>query len=52
VNRQIAHYANHVGQIVLLAKHLARDEWQSLTVLRNRSAEFNTRVAMGDASQR
>ncbi len=43
VNRQIAHYANHVGQIVLLAKHLAGDRWESLTVPRNRSAEFNRR---------
>jgi len=52
VNRQIAHYANHVGQIVLLAKHLAGDRWESLTVPRNRSAEFNTKVAAGEASQR
>lgn len=52
VNRQIAHYANHVGQIVLLAKHFAHDKWQALTVPRNRSAEFNRRVASGEASQR
>lgn len=41
INRQIAHYANHVGQIVFLAKHLKSGEWQSLSVPRNRSAEFN-----------
>ena len=29
INRQVAHYAHHVGQIVMLAKHLARDRWQS-----------------------
>jgi len=52
VNRQIAHYANHVGQIVLLAKHLAHNRWESLTVPRNRSAEFNSKVAAGEASQR
>jgi Protein of unknown function (DUF1572) len=52
INRQMAHYANHVGQIVLLAKHFAREKWQSLTVPRNRSTEFNRRVAAGDASQR
>jgi hypothetical protein len=52
INRQMAHYANHVGQIVLLAKHFAKDQWQSLTVPRNRSAEFNQKVAAGDASQR
>jgi hypothetical protein len=52
INRQVAHYANHVGQIVLLAKHFAGVGWQSLTVPRNRSAEFNQRVAAGEASQR
>jgi hypothetical protein len=52
VNRQMAHYANHVGQIVMLAKHFAHDHWQSLSVPRNRSAEFTQRVAAGEASQR
>jgi len=52
INRQVAHYAYHVGQIVLLAKHFAHDRWQSLSIPRNRSAEFNQRVAAGKASQR
>ncbi|HKF49369.1 MAG TPA: DUF1572 domain-containing protein [Terracidiphilus sp.] len=52
INRQIAHYSYHVGQIVLLAKHFACERWQSITVPRNKSAEFNRRVAAGDASQR
>jgi hypothetical protein len=52
INRQIAHYAFHVGQIVMLAKHYAHDRWQSLSVPRNRSAEFNRRVAAGETSQR
>ena len=52
INRQLAHYANHVGQIVMLAKHFASAKWQSLTVPRNRSAEFNQRVAAGKSSQR
>ena len=52
VNRQLAHYPHHVGQIVLLAKHFACDGWQSLSVPRNRSAEFNQKVAAGEASQR
>ncbi|MGA3032720.1 MAG: DUF1572 domain-containing protein [Terracidiphilus sp.] len=52
MNRQIAHYSYHVGQIVLLAKHFAGDRWQSLSIPRNRSAEFNRRVAAGVASQR
>ena len=52
INRQLAHYPHHVGQIVLLAKHFAHDRWQSLSVLRNSSAEFNRRVATGELSQR
>lgn len=52
INRQIAHYSYHVGQIVLLSKHLGCDRWNSLTVPRSRSAEFNRRVAAGEASQR
>ena len=52
INRQVAHYGMHVGQIVLLAKHFAGSGWQSLSVPRNRSAEFNQRVAQGELSQR
>jgi len=52
INRQLAHYPYHVGQIVLLAKHFASDHWQSLSVPRNQSADFNRRVAAGEASQR
>lgn len=52
INRQIAHYSYHCGQIVLLAKHFNHENWQSLTVPRRRSAEFNRRVNAGEASQR
>jgi hypothetical protein len=52
INRQLAHYPHHVGQIVLLAKHFACDHWQSLSVPRNQSGEFNRKVAAGEASQR
>jgi len=52
INRQLAHYPYHVGQIVLLAKHFCCDRWQSLSVPRRGSAEFNRRVAAGEASQR
>lgn len=52
INRQVAHYSYHVGQIVLLAKHLASDHWQTLSVPRNQSAEWNRRVLAGEASQR
>ena len=52
INRQIAHYAYHCGQIVLLAKHFRSEEWQSLSVPRNKSGEFNEGVLAGKASQR
>jgi hypothetical protein len=52
IYRQVAHYAQHVGQIVLLAKHFAHDHWQSLSIPRNRSREFNRKVAAGESSQR
>ena len=40
VNRQIAHYAQHTGQIVFLAKHLRSSEWKTLSVPRGKSEEF------------
>ena len=52
INRQIAHYSYHCGQIVLLAKHFKHNEWQSLTIPRKQSTEFNRRVLVGEASQR
>ncbi|MEJ7848997.1 MAG: DUF1572 family protein [Pyrinomonadaceae bacterium] len=41
LNRQLTHYAYHIGQIVLLAKHFRSEDWKTLSVPRNRSAEFN-----------
>jgi uncharacterized damage-inducible protein DinB len=52
INRQLAHYSYHVGQIVFLAKHFTASEWKSLSVPRNKSGEFNRRVLAGEASQR
>ena len=42
INRQIAHYAQHVGQIVFLAKHFRSAEWKSLTIPRGKSEEYKT----------
>src|SRR5213080_2138033 len=39
INRQVAHYSYHVGQIVFLAKHFAGDKWQSLTIPKRKSGE-------------
>ncbi len=41
INRQLAHYAYHVGQIVFLAKHFRSDAWESLSIPRGQSAAFN-----------
>ena len=40
INRQLTHYAAHVGQIVLLAKHVAGPAWKTLSVPRGKSKEF------------
>lgn len=45
INRQLTHYAYHIGQIVLLAKHFRSENWQTLSVPRNKSAEFNQFLA-------
>ena len=52
INRNITHTTYHVGQIVYLARHFAGPAWNSLTVPRGKSAEFNAKVAAGKASQR
>ena len=41
INRQIAHYAQHVGQIVFLAKHLKGSAWKSLSIPKGMSEQFN-----------
>jgi len=40
INRQIAHYAQHIGQMILLAKHLRSSEWKTLSIPRGKSEEF------------
>lgn len=41
INRQLTHYATHVGQIVFLAKHLKSANWKTLSVPRGQSEQFN-----------
>lgn len=40
INRQLTHYAYHVGQIVFLAKHFAGSKWKSLSIPKGKSKEF------------
>ena len=54
INRQVAHYAHHVGQILFLSKHLTftkTGKWESLSVPRGKSADMNAKVAAGKFSQ-
>ena len=43
INRQLAHYSYHVGQIVYVAKHYAGSSWGSLSIPKGKSAEFNAK---------
>jgi hypothetical protein len=45
INRQLTHYAYHIGQITFLAKHFRAAEWKSLSVPKNKSAQFNSFMA-------
>jgi len=42
INRQLTHYAHHIGQIVFLAKHLAGPRWKTLSIPRGKSEEANS----------
>ena len=40
INRQIAHYAQHTGQIVFIAKHIRSGKWKTLSIPRGKSEDF------------
>jgi hypothetical protein len=41
INRQLAHYPYHIGQIVFVAKMIANEKWESLSIPRNKSQDYN-----------
>lgn len=45
INRQLTHYAAHVGQIVLLAKHFAGADWKTLSIPKGKSREYDVSKA-------
>jgi hypothetical protein len=45
INRQIAHYAYHTGQIVFLAKHIRSSKWRTLSIPRGKSEKFNAKLS-------
>jgi Protein of unknown function (DUF1572) len=56
INRQLTHYPMHIGQIIMLAKHYRSTDWKTLSVPRNKSAEFNKylseRLTAGEGADR
>ncbi len=42
LNRALAHYAQHIGQIVFLAKHLHSSQWQTLSIPRGKFEDYKT----------
>jgi Protein of unknown function (DUF1572) len=47
LNRQVAHYSYHIGQIVFLSKMLAIDHWDSLSIPKGHSGDFNAKMFGG-----
>ena len=43
INRQLAHYPYHIGQIVFIAKMLKNEDWETLSIARNKSGDYNNR---------
>ena len=46
INRQLTHYASHIGQIILIAKMLLDKQWKTLSIPKNQSREFNTKKGL------
>jgi hypothetical protein len=44
INRQLAHYPHHVGQILYIGKMIKNDQWKSLSIPKNKSEDFNTKM--------
>ena len=44
VFRQLAHYPYHIGQIIYIAKMMKNEDWQTLSIARNKSADFNAEM--------
>ncbi|MBO9153683.1 DUF1572 family protein [Chitinophaga sp. GCM10012297] len=47
LNRQLAHYPYHVGQIVFLGKMMKAENWQTLSIAKGKTREFNEQKAAG-----
>ena len=52
INRQLAHYPYHVGQMVYIAKMIKGESWESLSIPRNKSEDYNTAKFSQEKGQR
>jgi hypothetical protein len=46
INRQLTHYASHIGQIIFIAKMILDNQWRTLTIPKNASREFNAKKGL------
>ena len=46
INRQLTHYASHIGQIIFIAKMILDNQWRTLTIQKNASREFNAKKGL------
>jgi Protein of unknown function (DUF1572) len=44
INRQLAHYPYHVGQIIYVAKIITNSNWQNLSIAKGNSSQFNQQM--------
>lgn len=52
VNRQLAHYPHHVGQLLYVGKIIKNENWKSLSIPRNKSADYNKSEAIKDPAKK
>jgi len=52
ISRQLTHYAEHIGQIILLAKHFRGTEWKSLSIPKGKSATLGVAAELANRASR
>jgi hypothetical protein len=52
INRQLAHYPYHVGQLIYIAKSLKNEEWKSLSIPKGQSQAYNTNAPIKDPAKK
>jgi len=52
INRQLAHYSYHVGQIVYLGRMIKKETWKNLSIPKNKSVEYNQEEGTKDSAKK